>query len=220
MQHAVKKLPYLLRYVSDQYKTQQMCDKAILENGGTLKSVTDCYKNQEMYNKAVDNYPYVFNFVPECFLTQEVCDKAVNRCYFVFDFVPDWYKTHEMCDRVVPEDPSLIVHCPDKYITQRMYDKAVDDYYELIPDGFVTNKMIKKLYTALYAEKNILYFNENSGNIEISCNEMAKMAILNIDLNNINLDNNFDEDDPVTIILIRRLAWHIKFEKRKALKKR
>ena len=35
--HAVKKLPFLIRYVPDQYKTQ--CDKAILENGGTLKSV-------------------------------------------------------------------------------------------------------------------------------------------------------------------------------------
>ena len=42
--------------------------------------------------------------------------------------------------------------------------------------------------------------------------------ILNVDLNNINLDNNFDEDDP--IILIRLLAWHIKFEKRKELKKK
>ena len=42
--HEVKKLPYLLRYVPDQYKTQQMCDKADLENGGTLKSVPDCYK--------------------------------------------------------------------------------------------------------------------------------------------------------------------------------
>ena len=37
--HAVKTLPFILRYVSDQYKTQQMCDKAILENGGTLKLV-------------------------------------------------------------------------------------------------------------------------------------------------------------------------------------
>ena len=46
-----------------------------------------------------------------------------------------------------------------------------------------------------------------------------EMGILNIDLNNINLDNNFDEDDPDTSILIRLLAWHIKFEKRKALKK-
>ena len=32
--HAVKKLPYLLRYVPDWYKIQQMCDKAILKNGG------------------------------------------------------------------------------------------------------------------------------------------------------------------------------------------
>ena len=56
--HAVKKLPYLLRYVPDRYKTQQLCDKALLENGRTLKSGLDCYKNQEMRNKAVDNYPY------------------------------------------------------------------------------------------------------------------------------------------------------------------
>ena len=31
-------LTYLLRYVSNRYKTQQMCDKTILENGGILKS--------------------------------------------------------------------------------------------------------------------------------------------------------------------------------------
>ena len=48
----------LLRYVLDRYKTQQMCDNAILENGGTLNSVTDCCKNQEMCNKAVDSYPH------------------------------------------------------------------------------------------------------------------------------------------------------------------
>ena len=52
--HAVKKLPYLLRYVPYQYKTQ-MCDKDILENGERLKSVPDCYKNQKTCNIAVDN---------------------------------------------------------------------------------------------------------------------------------------------------------------------
>ena len=41
------------------------------------------------------------------------------------------------------------------------------------------------------------------------------MGILNIDINNINLDDNFDESDPDTIILTRLLAWHIKFIKRK-----
>ena len=71
---------------------------------------------------------------------------------------------------------------------------------KLIPDWFVTSKMIKKLYTTLYADENVFYFNEDSDNIVFSCNEMG---ILNIDLNNINLDNNFDEDYPGTIILIR-----------------
>ena len=32
------------------------------------------------------------------------------------------------------------------------------------------------------------------------------MGVLNIELNNINLDNDFDGDDPDTIILIRLLA--------------
>ena len=66
-----------------------------------------------------------------------------------------------------------------------------------IPDWFVTSKMIKKLYTAVYADEDILYFNEDCGNVVFSCNEMG---ILNIDLNNINLDNKFDEDDSDTVI--------------------
>ena len=43
--NAVKKLPSVTRYVSDRYMTQQMCDKGILENSGTLESVPDCCKN-------------------------------------------------------------------------------------------------------------------------------------------------------------------------------
>ena len=62
---AVKKLPHLLRYVSDQYNIQQMCDKAILENGETLKPVPDCYKKQEICNKVVDNYSRILEFVSE-----------------------------------------------------------------------------------------------------------------------------------------------------------
>ena len=45
--HAVEKLSFVIRYVPDRYKTQEMCDKAILENGGMLKPVPDCYKNKK-----------------------------------------------------------------------------------------------------------------------------------------------------------------------------
>ena len=62
--------------------------------------------------------------------------------------------------------------------------------------------MIKKRYTNLYTDVNILYFNEDSGNIAFSCNEMGNR---NRDINNINADNNFGENDPDTIIIIRLL---------------
>ena len=77
--------------------------------------------------------------------------------------------------------------------------------------------MIKRLLTAVYAAENILYFNKDSSNVVFNCNGMG---ILNIDLNNINLDDtNYDEDDPDTIILIRLLASHTKFEKGKGKEK-
>ena len=119
-----------------------------------------------------------------------------------------------MWDIAISDDLFLIVYCPNKYITEKTCNEAVYDSaaaLKLIPDWLVTNNMIKKLSTALNVDENILYFNEDSGNVVFNCNEMD---ILNIDLNNINLGSNVDEDDLDTIILIRLLAWHIKLEKR------
>ena len=49
--------------------------------------------------------------------------------------------------------------------------------------------MIKKLYTALYADDGWLFFDEDHGDITFCSDEMG---ILSVNLNNINLDNNFD----------------------------
>ena len=98
--------------------------------------------------------------------------------------------------------------------------KAVDyclAALKFVPESFVTSKVFKILFTTFYTVVNILYFNEDSGNVVFTCNGMG---IINIDLNSIDLgDTNYDEDDPDTIILVRILVWYIKFEKRKALKK-
>ena len=60
-------------------------------------------------------------------------------------------------------------------------------------------KRLKYLLTASYADDNILYFNEDSGNAVFPCN---KMGILSINLNNINLDDtDYDEDDSKTIFI-------------------
>ena len=51
-----------IMYVPDQYETQEMCDKVIPGNGGTLRFLADCYNNQKMCCKAVDNYSQVLEF--------------------------------------------------------------------------------------------------------------------------------------------------------------
>ena len=69
----------------------------------------------------------------------------------------------------------------------------------------------------MYTDKKILHFNGDSSNALFNCNGVG---ILNIDLNKINLDDtNYEQDGLDTIIYIRLLASHIKFEKRKELKK-
>ena len=63
-----------------------------------------------------------------------------------------------------------------------MCDEAVGDSLaalKLIPDWFVTSKMIQKLYTALYTDDGLPFFDEDSDNVTFCCD-------------NINLDNNFD----------------------------
>ena len=78
-----------------------MCDKAILENGGILKSVPDCYKNQEMSNKTLDNYPHALEFIPECYKTQKMRDKAVDTYPSTIKVVPGLFMAQEMCDKAV-----------------------------------------------------------------------------------------------------------------------
>ena len=79
--------------------------------------------------------------------------------FFVFDSIPDQCKTQDIYELVLTLYPFLIVYCAGKYITQKMCDEAVDDSLAALkrtPDWFVTREITGKLYTALYADENIL----------------------------------------------------------------
>ena len=89
--HAVKKLPLLIKYVPDRYKTQRMCDKVVLENGGRLMSIPDHYKGQNMIDK--DYYVHSLGFALDCYKSQKMCDKVVSTYPATIQFVPDRFKT-------------------------------------------------------------------------------------------------------------------------------
>ena len=114
----------------------------------------------------------------------------------------------------------MLRYCLDRYKTQEVCDKPVDDFLpalKFVPDWFATSEMIKKLHNALFTDDNILFFDEDSGNVTFSSDEIG---ILSVDLNIINLDDvNFDKDDPETSIHARLMAWHNRLKQRKAFKK-
>ena len=68
-------------------------------------------------------------------------------------------------------------------MTQNICDEAVEDFLaalKSISSWLVTSKMIKKLYTVLYADDGLLFFDEDSGDVTFCCNEMG---ILSVSLN-------------------------------------
>ena len=56
---AVKKDPCSLAEVPDHFETQEMCNKAVEKDLWSLMNVLDCFKKQDIYIKAAEKYPLV-----------------------------------------------------------------------------------------------------------------------------------------------------------------
>ena len=68
---AVKEDPYALKFVLDQYKTREMCGKAVEAHLPILEFVPDKCKTQEMYDEGIAKYQRSLIYVPDWFVTQE-----------------------------------------------------------------------------------------------------------------------------------------------------
>ena len=93
----MKKTPYVLRYVPDYLKTQEICKEAVSNNPYALEHVPDHLKTQQMC-KGVHFCPSLIGHVPDHFKTQEICNKAIDIDLYSLRFVPDWFVSQEMHD--------------------------------------------------------------------------------------------------------------------------
>ena len=85
-----------------------MCNEAVESDPWTLKYVPDQYKTQEMCNEAVEKLPEVLGFVPDQYKTQEMCNEAVQRVPWMLLYVLDQNKTQEMCYEAVEKSPEVL----------------------------------------------------------------------------------------------------------------
>ena len=198
-----------------------------------------------MCDKAVDNYPHAFKFVPDCYMTQKSVIKLSILIILQYNFFLIAIRIKKCVIKIlINVFLHLLIFLIDiklkKCVTElflktllclyialiniklkKMCNEAVDNCLaalKFILDWFVTSKMLEKLDNASDANRNTLFYNEDFDKVTfIACEK----HILAADLDKINLDNdnNFDEDDPDTIIHVRLLDWRSKFKKHKTLKK-
>ena len=111
-----------------------------------------------------------------------------------------------MCDKVIFKEPFILKYCHDRHKTQEMCDKAVDIFYQhynLFLTTLLQIKCFKKLDNDVFSN-NIVFLYADSDFVTYFSDDR--------DLNTINFDNitidndNFDEDDPETIINVKLMA--------------
>ena len=78
--------PYLLRYVPDHFKTEEMCKKAVEQASWQLENVPDQFKTQKMCEKAVEDEPHSLIFVRD-----HLCIEVLEKYSILLLWVPDHF---------------------------------------------------------------------------------------------------------------------------------
>ena len=80
---------------SGHLKTREMSNETVRREPYTLWHVPDQFRAQEMCNDPVEEDPYALKFFPDPLKTQKMCDKAVKDDPYSLQFVPDWFVTQQ-----------------------------------------------------------------------------------------------------------------------------
>ena len=89
-----------------------------------------------------------------------------------------------------------------------MCDKTVDACLralKLVPDWFVSNKMLEKLDDVVFSNDDIVFVNENSDNVKFLV-MIWPLTLYTLIILLLMMIDNFDDDVPETIICVRLLV--------------
>ena len=83
--------PWVLRFIPDHLKTQEMCIEALETGLWKLEDVPDRFKTKEMCIKAIEVDPWSLKHALDHLKMQEMCDEGVRDDSSSLQFVPDWF---------------------------------------------------------------------------------------------------------------------------------
>lgn len=135
-----------LEYIPDEFKTPELCEMAVEQNGMALNFVPEELRTYELCMLALNRDVYAVECVPYKFLTPELCEIAVQQNGKALNFVLEELKTPELCRMAVEQNGMSIFSVPEKYKTPELCRMAVKQngwVLEFIPDELKTYDLCK-----------------------------------------------------------------------------
>ena len=114
--------------------------------------------------------------------------------------------TQKMCEKSVCQRTYMLKYCQDRYKTHKMCEKAVDaclPALKFVVDWLVTPKMLGDLGNTVFFNGDI-----DLGNVDLGILKLFNdgMDIVNVNLDNVCLDDDFEDDNLNTVYLVKLLA--------------
>jgi hypothetical protein len=106
-----------LEFVKNQFKTKELCLKAIELHTDAINHLPYTLKTSAFYNEALAVNPKVFKYIPLRNKSKQMCENAVRALGSNLQFVPERFKTQEMCLEAVLHNPQNIKFVPAEYCT-------------------------------------------------------------------------------------------------------
>jgi hypothetical protein len=140
-------LSITLKYVPDEWITQEMCIEAVNHNCANLEFVPKKWITEEICLIAVTQNGYILKHVPEELRSYNLCFIATKTCGDALEYVPE--VSHEICLNAVRNKGTALRYAT--YVTEEICIEALKQDYnaiEYVPECFYYKKIFDAYFSS------------------------------------------------------------------------
>jgi hypothetical protein len=135
-----------LKTILNKYKTKELYELAVKNDGETLFLIPEEYKTQKLYNLAIRNNIDILFGIPEEYKTKEFYINMLSsssKSIQLMDLLPEKLQTEEMFSIAIEQNGNNLQYIPKELITKKLCDLAFKNKksgLEYIPEKYITKK--------------------------------------------------------------------------------
>ena len=138
-----------MKYVPEEFKTQELCRLAIKNEGRALEYVPEEFKTYELCKIAVTKWGSALEFVPEELKTKELCELAVKHYGGALEFVPKKILNLDMCMAAIKINYPSALEYISKWVPEEYQEKLMNIYHNNLQARNNKKEEIKRIEDVL-----------------------------------------------------------------------